>query len=188
MMTCPLRSFALTLIFLLCATFPAFAEQTTDFRPYALLLEGNDVPTVARALTATFMSDDDYNKEAAKIRERFKDFERDSQGTGDMGRYLNDRLVIHGLAASNGKVEKIKKGLVWLSFYKEFQQVPPAVVDRFVKQNKQSLLELFQNFDWDRVSAYIRNREWKKPEDEDGSSSSSSVDTDPDAKKTAAAN
>jgi hypothetical protein len=119
------------------------------------------VPAVAQALARTFLSEEEYQAEVKKVKDRFSDFEKDTHGQGDITRYLNDRLVIYGLAASNGKVEKIQKGLVWLAMYKEFQQPPPEFVERFVKENKAPLIAIFQNFKWERVSEYIKNREWR---------------------------
>jgi len=143
-------------------------KQAGNFRPAQMLKDGQSAAAVARALTETFMTEEEFKAEVVKVRERFADFEKDTQR--DMGHYLNDRLVIHGLAAANGKIEKIKKGLVWLSMYGEFQQQPPAFVEKFIKENMDSLNALFQDFNWDRASNYIKNREWrnnKKDESED---------------------
>lgn len=137
-----------------------------DFRPFQLLKDGRGAPAVARALTETFMTDEEFKAEVEKVRARFADFEKDTQR--DMGHYLNDRLVIHGLAAANGKIEKIKKGLIWLSMYGEFQQQPPVFVETFIKNNIDSLTALFQDFNWDRASNYIKNREWRKNAKDDG--------------------
>jgi hypothetical protein len=143
------------------------AKAAKDFRPFQLLKDGRGAPAVARALTETFMTDEEFKAEVEKVRARFADFEKDTQR--DIGHYLNDRLVIHGLAAANGKIEKIKKGLIWLSMYGEFQQQPPAFVETFIKNNIDSLTALFQDFNWDRASNYIKNREWRKnAKDEDG--------------------
>lgn len=138
-------------------------KDAKDFRPLQLLKDGHGAPAVARALTQTFMTDEEFKAEVEKVRTRFADFERDTQR--DMGNYLNDRLVIHGLAAANGKIEKIKRGLIWLSMYGEFQQQPPAFVEKFIKDNTQSLHALFQDFNWDRASNYIKNREWRKKDE-----------------------
>lgn len=140
-------------------------KEAKNFRPAQLLKEGHGAAAVARALTETFMSEEEFKAEVVKVRERFADFEKDTQR--DMGHYLNDRLVIHGLAAANGKVEKIKKGLVWLSMYGEFQQQPPAFVEKFIKENIDSLNALFQDFNWDRASNYIKNREWRNNKKDD---------------------
>lgn len=142
------------------------AKDPKDFRPFQLLKDGRGAPAVARALTETFMTDEEFKAEVEKVRVRYADFEKDTQR--DMGHYLNDRLVIHGLAAANGKVEKIKKGLIWLSMYGEFQQPPPAFVETFLKNNIDSLTALFQDFNWDRASNYIKNREWRKNASSDG--------------------
>lgn len=139
------------------------AKEAVVFRPAQLLKDGRGATAVARALTETFMSEEEFKAEVAKVKERYADFEKDTQR--DMSHYLNDRLVIHGLAAANGKVEKIKKGLVWLSMYGEFQQPAPAFVEKFIKDNIDSLNALFHDFNWDRASNYIKNREWRKKDD-----------------------
>lgn len=143
-------------------------KEKEAFRPHALFLEGQSIPEVAYALTQTFMTAEEFKDEVKKVKDRFSDFEKDTHG--DMSRFLNDRLVVIGLAASNGKVDKIQKGLVWLSMYKEFQQVPPPVVERFAKENKASLMALFEDFNWDRISDYIKHRRWLNKKNEEGES------------------
>jgi hypothetical protein len=152
----------------------AVEKEKEIFRPHALFLEGQSIPEVAYALTQTFMTEEEFKSEVKKVKDRFADFEKDTHG--DMSRFLNDRLVIIGLAASGGKVDRIQKGLIWLSMYKEFQQVPPPVVERFAKDNKASLLALFEDFNWDRISDYIKNRRWIKKNEEGESKKTASAE------------
>ncbi|MGD0089081.1 MAG: hypothetical protein ABSE73_04110, partial [Planctomycetota bacterium] len=77
-----------------------------------------DGPAIAAAIKDTFMSKRDWEKEVTQFWSRFKDWESDTGG--NVGRYLNDRMILVGLGASGGKPEKLKKAFIWLAMYKEF--------------------------------------------------------------------
>ena len=132
-----------------------------DFEPLLLLAEQQpDGSRMAKALADTFLTEDQWKVEVKKLRDKFEDWERDTQG--DMSRYLNDRLIIVALSAANGKVEKIQRGILWLAFYKEFEQEQPGIVAKFVREHQGSLSKLFTDFTWDKASLYIKNKEWRK--------------------------
>jgi hypothetical protein len=143
------------------AAAPAATESAKIAPAQTLLVEGKDAPTIARELVRTFMTDAEFTEELTKVRSRIEDFEKEVGG--EPGRFLNDRLVIHGLNASNGKIEKVQKGIVWLAFYKELRLNPPQAVENFMKVNRDALIALFGDFSWEKAGAFIRNREWKKP-------------------------
>ena len=136
------------------------ATEADEFLPLKMVKDGSvDGPSMAFALTQTFLSDKEWKKEVKEIKSRFEDWEKQSEG--DMGQYLNDRFILMGLAAAGGKVDKIKKGIIWLAFYKEFNQPPPGMVVKFLNEHQGSLTRLFTDFRWEKASAYIKNKEWR---------------------------
>jgi len=137
------------------------AEEEEQFVPLALLKEKEpNGPAIAAALTETFLTQEQFKNEVEKIRSKFEDWEKDTQG--DMGRYLNDRLILVALGAANGKVDRIQRGILWLAFYKEFEQASPQIVAKFLREHSGSLNRLFTDFTWEKASQYIKNKEWRK--------------------------
>jgi hypothetical protein len=140
---------------------PRVQAADKEFAPLLMLTEQQpDGAKMAKALADTFLSDDQWKQEVKKLREKYEDWERDTQG--DMSRYLNDRLIIVALSASNGKVDKIQRGILWLAFYQEFEQEQPGIVAKFVREHQGSLSKLFTDFTWEKASQYIKNKEWRK--------------------------
>jgi hypothetical protein len=136
------------------------SETEDEFIPLKMVKDGSvDGPTMARELIRTFLSDKEFQKEVKELKGKFEDWEKQSEG--DMGRYLNDRFILMGLAAAGGKVDKIKKGMIWLAFYKEFNQPPPSMVVKFLNEHQGSLTRLFTDFRWEKASTYIKNKEWR---------------------------
>jgi len=161
----PVRSFAfasvIAVLSILLPCAPRAAAADKDFEPLLLLAEQQpDGAKMAKALADTFLTEDQWKQEVKKIREKYEDWERDTQG--DMSRYLNDRLIIVALGASNGKVDKIQRGILWLAFYQEFEQEQPGIVAKFVREHQGSLSKLFTDFTWEKASQYIKNKEWRK--------------------------
>jgi len=151
------------LTLLLCAVrFVCAEEVTSTDDKFVSLLKTDDPngPEIAAALAETFLTQKQFRDEVEKLRSKYEDWEKDTQG--DMGRYLNDRLVMVALGAANGKVERIQRGILWLAFYKEFDQVTPAVVAKFLREHSVSLNSLFKDFTWEKASQYIKNKEWRK--------------------------
>jgi hypothetical protein len=145
---------------LLLTSFSLASETEDEFTPLKMVKEGSvDGPTMARELIRTFLSETEWQKEVKEIKGKFQDWEKQSEG--DMGQYLNDRFILMGLAAAGGKVDKIKKGMIWLAFYKEFNQPPPSMVVKFLNEHQGSLTRLFTEFRWEKASTYIKNKEWR---------------------------
>ena len=161
----PVHSFAVASviavlsILLPCASRVAAADK--EFEPLLQLAEEQpDGAKMAKALADTFLTEDQWRQEVKKLRQKYEDWERDTQG--DMSRYLNDRLIIVALSAANGKVDKIQRGILWLAFYQEFEQEQPGIVAKFVREHQPSLSKLFTDFTWEKASQYIKNKEWRK--------------------------
>jgi hypothetical protein len=140
---------------------PRVQAADKEFAPLLMLTEQQpDGAKMAKALADTFLNDDQWKQEVKKLREKYQDWERDTQG--DMSRYLNDRLIVVALSAANGKVDKIQRGILWLAFYQEFEQEQPGIVAKFVREHQGSLSKLFTDFTWEKASQYIKNKEWRK--------------------------
>ncbi|HEY3323138.1 MAG TPA: hypothetical protein VGP72_21980 [Planctomycetota bacterium] len=141
----------------------AVSASSSSQAPQPLAFLNADEPdalAIAQCLVDTFLSKDQLQAEVKKLRSRFEDWEKDTGG--DMTRYLNDRLVIVALGAANGKVEKIQRGILWLAFYKQFNQDSPGIVEKFIREHHNSLERLFTDFTWEKASAYVKNKEWRK--------------------------
>ncbi len=159
----PCILFCLSLLFSFGARICAAEEKV--FEPLALLSEAQpDGSKIAVKLAETFLTDAQFKQEVKKLRERYEDWEKDTQG--DMNRYLNDRLIIVALSAANGKVDKIQRGILWLAFYKEFEQEQPGIVAKFMREHQGTLSKLFTDFTWEKASQYIKNKEWRKDYEE----------------------
>lgn len=115
-------------------------------------------------LSRTFLSEEEWSEQVASVQRKFHDWEKDNDG--DMGRYLNDRFLIVALGAVGGDIEKIKKGVVWLAFYKEFNQPAPGLVTLALKKHHNSIARLLKDFSWAQASLYIKNKEWRKDTEE----------------------
>lgn len=120
-----------------------------------------DARKISYDLTRTFLTEEQWDEQVKAIKRRFHDWEKDNDGA-DMGRYLNDRFLIVALGAVSGEAEKIKKGIIWLAFYKEFNQPPPGVVTTAMTRHRESLSALFTDFTWEKATKYIKNKEWRK--------------------------
>lgn len=107
-----------------------------------------------------FSAKKQWQGEVKKLRTRYEDWANDNRN-GSIGQYLDDRLIVVALSASGGKIEKIQKGMMWLAFYKEFNQQAPTVVTRFLAEHRGSMTRLFDQFNWDKASEYVKNKEWR---------------------------
>lgn len=153
------------LMALLGLALPALAGDNKDFLPLQLVKDGaDDAPAMAYALKDTFMTEAEWDHEVKALWSRFQDWEK--QSDGDINQYLNDRLIIVAMAAAGGKIEKVKKGIAWLAFYKEFNAEPPSFVTKFFREHRPSLTRLFTDFTWEKASQYVKNKEWRKDYEE----------------------
>ena len=119
-----------------------------------------DPSGVAYDLTMSWMKTDEWQQKVAALKAKFQDWE--STNGGDIGQYLNDRLVLVAMGCANGRIESIKNGFVWLAYYKEFNQQVPTVVATVMRDHHSSLMRLFKDFTWEKASQYVKNKEWRK--------------------------
>jgi hypothetical protein len=144
-----------------CLVAPSVSASDDGDAPRQMLEEGSvDGPAIAYALKDTFLTAKEWEREVEHVRSKYDDWEKDTGG--DPGRFLNDRFIIVGLSAAGGKIEKIKKGIMWLALYKEFAEEPPSFVNKFMREHRNSLVRLFTEFKWEKASAYIKDREWRR--------------------------
>jgi hypothetical protein len=139
------------------------ASESSPAEPIRLVTfdeKALDASSMSYELTRSFMTKEQWDEQVAAFRKKFEDWEKDNEG--DVGRYLNDRFLLVALGAISGEVEKIKRALVWLALYKEFNQQVPGVVTVAVTKHRESLTRLFRDFTWDKASLYIKNKEWRK--------------------------
>lgn len=126
---------------------------------YDLTGDVMDGPNLAYAMMRTFLTDEEWQQRVAECRKRFETWERDNHG--DMGQFLNDRLIIIALSAAGGEVKEVQKGVAYLALYREFQQVPHSLVTKFLSEHKESVTELLSNFTWDNASQYVKSKRWR---------------------------
>jgi hypothetical protein len=150
-------------------TFGAFASSPAGAPPVAQGETGKirftpeqlaDGPGVGYQLVRTFLNEEQWQEMVDVLRRKFSDWEKENDG--DIGRYLNDRFIVVALGAVSGDIEKIKKGIIWLAYYKEFGQQAPGVVRFALMRHRDSLSRLFENFSWEKAAQYIKNKEWRK--------------------------
>lgn len=159
-MTIARIAFGLCLV--LAGTLALPAADQPDGRPMKFTLTGAtmDGPNLAYAMMRTFMSESEWQERVAECRRRFETWEHDNGG--DMGQFLNDRLIIVALSAAGGEIEKVQNGVAYLALYREFRQPPPGLVLRFLRDHKESVTELLNSFTWERASEYVKNKKWRE--------------------------
>jgi hypothetical protein len=142
--------------------FPLRAAQPEPRTPLSLQLTGSpaDGPEIACRLTRTFMTEEQWKQYVAEFQRKFKNWEADTGG--DMGRFLNDRLIIVALSAAGGEVDAIQHGMAYLALYREFNQAAHPAVTKFLTEHKDSAGRLLQDFTWDKASDYVKNRRWRE--------------------------
>jgi hypothetical protein len=118
-----------------------------------------DPSTVAYDLTMTWMKGDEWHQKVSALKAKYQDWE--NTNGGDIGQYLNDRLVMVAMGAANGKIDSLKNGFIWLAYYKEFNQQVPSLVSTIMRDHKSSLMRLFKDFTWEKASQYVKNKEWR---------------------------
>ena len=118
-----------------------------------------DPSTVAYDLTMTWMKGDEWQQKVNAFKAKYQDWE--NTNGGDIGQYLNDRLVMVAMGAANGKIDSLKNGFIWLAYYKEFNQQVPTLVSTIMRDHKTSLMRLFKDFTWEKASQYVKNKEWR---------------------------
>jgi len=155
-------SAVLGLALTLAGYLPSAEPSGTASQPLKLELTGHvmDGPNIAYALMRTFLTEQEWQQRVAECRKRFATWEHDNHG--DMGQFLNDRLVIVALSAAGGEVKEIQKGVAYLALYREFGQVPPGLVLRFLSEHKESVTELLSSFTWEKASEYVKNKRWRE--------------------------
>jgi hypothetical protein len=134
------------------------AEKPAEKVSFALEA-GTDGPTVAYQIMRTFLTDEQWSEQVSALQQKFAAWEKENDG--DIGRYLNDRFLVVALGAASGEIEKMKRSVVFLAFYKEFGQPPPTAVANALKKHKGSLSELFTDFTWEKAAEYIKNKGWR---------------------------
>lgn len=166
--------------FLSAPAWSANESASTASEPVKLVsfseAENVDASSMSYELTRSFMTKEQWAEQVAAFRKKFEDWEKDNEG--DVGRYLNDRFLMVALGAVSGEVEKIKRALVWLALYKEFNQQVPGVVTTAMTRHRESLGRLLKDFSWDKASLYIKNKEWRKDTLRKAAESVATVDKD----------
>jgi hypothetical protein len=122
-----------------------------------------DASSVAYDLTMTWMKTDEWQQKVTAFKAKFQDWE--NTNGGDIGQYLNDRLILVAMGCANGRIDSLKNGFVWLAYYKEFNQQLPSIVSNVMKEHHASLTRLFKDFTWEKASQYVKNKEWRKDAD-----------------------
>lgn len=141
------------------------AEKPSALELKPVSEDPNDAGRVARELVRTFMTDEAFEAKAGAMRKKYENWREENRG--DMDRYLNDRIASVALAASGGKLEKLKEGAIFLAYYHEFKQPLPSMVADFVKDYRHSLNKLFAAFTWDAAVAYTKAKQWRRDLDEE---------------------
>jgi hypothetical protein len=141
---------------------PAAEQPGSVGQPLKFDLTGDvmDGPNLAYSMMRTFLTDQEWQQRVADCRKRFETWEHDNHG--DMGQFLNDRLIIVALSAAGGDVKEVQRGVAYLALYKEFQQIPPGLVLNFLREHKESVTELISNFTWDKASEYVKAKRWRE--------------------------
>jgi len=120
----------------------------------------DDGQRIAYTLTRTVLSEQQWEQQVGECLRKYQTWEKDTGG--DMGRYLNDRLIIVALSAAGGEVEKIQDGMAFLALYWQFGQQAPSVVTKFLAEHKNSVSRLLKDFTWEKASDYVKSKRWRE--------------------------
>jgi hypothetical protein len=153
-----------TLALLLACSFLMRSAAAAQSAPARVSIELQGVPgegpDAAYQLTRTSMTEEQWKQYVDEVRRKYKTWESDTGG--DMGRFLNDRLIIVALSAAGGDVDAVQRGMAYLALYKEFNQAPPSVVTKFLAEHRGSASRLLKDFTWEKAGEYVRNRRWRE--------------------------
>jgi hypothetical protein len=120
----------------------------------------DDGPRIAYTLSRTVLSQQQWEQRVEDFLGKYQTWEKDTGG--DMGRYLNDRLIIVALSAAGGEIEKIQGGMAFLALYWQFGQQAPSVVTKFLAEHRNSASRLLKDFTWEKASDYVKNKRWRE--------------------------
>lgn len=120
----------------------------------------DDGPRIASELTGTFLTPPAWQAYVARFLKKFENWHQDT--TEDIGRYLNDRLVIVALDAIGGEAPKIQGAVAYLALYREFHQPVPSLVQDFLREHPGSMGRLLRDFTWEKASDFVKNRRYRE--------------------------
>ncbi|MCZ7647617.1 MAG: hypothetical protein M5U26_20560 [Planctomycetota bacterium] len=146
---------------------PAAEGPTPELR----LASPQDAARVAKDLSIRRLGEGPWADALIAMRKKYDNWAEGRRHEGrddDIGRYLNDQLVILAFRALGGRVEALQEGALWLSFYPSCRQPLPELVTDFLKRHQDSVNGVLGAFDWEKASAYVKAKQWKKDAEEKG--------------------
>ncbi|MBI3828261.1 MAG: hypothetical protein HY291_02010 [Planctomycetes bacterium] len=109
---------------------------------------------------------EEWDKFVRKTKEHFETWSNDNpSGSGNVNRFLNDKLLPIAMGVPGGEVKNLKKFIYWIALYKVFDAQPPWYILEIAKENQQDIEDLHKDFSWERMSKLVKQRANEMPED-----------------------
>ncbi|HYF47851.1 MAG TPA: hypothetical protein VEJ63_00480 [Planctomycetota bacterium] len=133
---------------LLCALVLCTAAPTASAR---------EIAEIAFELAQKEMKGDEWKKYVQSTHKKFETWSMDN-GDAPMKRYLDDKLVEMAPGVLNGNVKALKKMVMWVALYKEFDEPAHSQLEELAFTHKSDFDELLKDFSWERFAEAIKNR------------------------------
>jgi len=127
--------------------------------------EARTFQQIAYDITIKDLKPEEWNKFCKKAKDRYEQWSKDNQGSGDLNQFLNDKLLEIAPSVKGGKIEALKKFVYWLALYQQYNQLPPEYIREVKPEYRDQLDTLLQNFQWETLANMIKDNV-KKYEDE----------------------
>lgn len=116
-----------------------------------------DIPSIAFDITLKDMSKADWEKHVQKAQRDFDTWISDNP-TGNLKRFLDDRLLQYGTWAVKGKISHLKKFIYWLPLYKEWKEQLPKYICEITEENWEDLNKLLSDWSWEKAHKLIKRK------------------------------
>jgi hypothetical protein len=116
-----------------------------------------DIPSIAYDIMRKDLSEKDWKKYVRRSRGMYETW-CDDNDSGDLKRFLDDRLLQFAVRVPKGKVIYLKRFIHWLSLYKEWKEMPPAYIREIADENRSELDALLADWSWDRAVALVKKK------------------------------
>lgn len=116
-----------------------------------------DVPGFALKITLKDMGKEKWAHYARSVSQQYNTWQQDNP-SGDLKRFLDDRLLVRALWVPSGEIKGLKKFMYWLALYGHFREPMPSYMRKLSQKHRQHFEALFSDFSWERFSAMVTSK------------------------------
>jgi hypothetical protein len=114
------------------------------------------ISDIAYDIARKQMSQAEWDKYCKDTEARFRTWVNDHDGSGDLGNYLNEKLLEIAPAARGGDVPALKRLVPFIALYHHFKEQPPERLASISQKYITELEELAADFTWEKLSASVK--------------------------------